>query len=86
MKSEAGPPMKREKTTPGLDFRGLSSHQAQMTFPVARASLLDWNPLIFHESGSRFIVRLAPNQWTFSRSISGPTLGPDGAFSRSSAP
>jgi hypothetical protein len=52
---------------------------------VARASLLDWNPLIFHESGSRFIVGLAPNQWTFSRSMSGPTSYPDGAVSRCSA-
>jgi hypothetical protein len=37
---------------------------------------LDWNPLIIRELASRFIVGLAPNQWTFSRFMSGPTSAP----------
>jgi hypothetical protein len=31
MSREASPPMKRENPTPGLDFSGLSTHEAQMT-------------------------------------------------------
>jgi hypothetical protein len=54
-------------------------------FPVARAPLLDWIPLIFLEPNSRFIVGLAPDRWTFSRFIGGPTSYPDGATSRRSA-
>jgi hypothetical protein len=37
MNREAGPPMKREKTTPGLDFRGLSTHETRTTFPDFQA-------------------------------------------------
>jgi hypothetical protein len=76
MKREASPAMKRENPTPGKAFGVLSSDETRMTIPVARASLLDWNPLIFLEPSSRFIVGLAPNRWTFSRSMGGPTSGP----------
>jgi hypothetical protein len=33
MNREAGPPMKREKKTPGLDFRGPSSDETRTTSP-----------------------------------------------------
>jgi hypothetical protein len=36
MNREAGPPMKRKKTTPGLDFRGLSSDEMRMTLLESR--------------------------------------------------
>ena len=53
---------------------------------VVCASLVDWNSLDFRDLGSRFIAGLALHQWTFSRSMSGRTLGPDGAVSQSSGP
>jgi len=82
---KAGPPMKRENPTPEFNFSGPSSHETRMTGPVVRASLVDWNSLDFRDLGSRFIAGLALHQWTFSRCMSGPTLGPDGAVSRRSA-
>ena len=86
MNREASPLMKRENPTPGSHFSGPSTHETRMTHPVVCASLVDWNSLDFRDLGSRFIAGLALHQWTFSRSMSGRTLGPDGAVSQSSGP
>ena len=47
---------------PGLDILGVL---------VARASLVDWNPLICREPGSRFMSRFSVHRWTFLRFIGG---------------
>jgi hypothetical protein len=81
MKREVGPPMKRENPTPGKAFWVLSSDEMQMTRPVAHASLLDWNPLIYREPGSRFMSGFSVHRWIFLRFIGGscstdaPALG-----------
>jgi hypothetical protein len=77
--------MKRENPTPGKAFGVLSGDQTREISRVVCASLVDWNSLDFRDLGSRFIAGLALHQWTFSRSMSGPTLRPDGAVSRRSA-
>ena len=74
----------RRSTSPKKSRRRVLA--TPMTSPLVRASLLGSNPLIFLESASRFILGFAPNQWTFSRSMGGPTSYPDGTVSRSSAP
>jgi hypothetical protein len=59
MNREASPLMKRENPTPGSRFRGLSTHEARMTFPDFRgvAKMSDKSRLsdiLFQRQARRF--------------------------------